>query len=347
MSDAGRFLFGPAGAALLSIAQMTVFIFIMAAHLTSFSVMMNVLTEHRQCTILYGAIGLIVSILLGLPRTLKSQTFCSVLSCLSVTAAILVTLMNVTIGRKPNPNFVAVAHHDFPNTMIALLNIIMAYSGHVAFFGFASELKHPPDFKKSITLLMVVSTVFYSIVGSVIYVFVGPTVPSPALGAASPLVRKIAYGVAIPTIVIAGVINGHVASKHVYFRIWRGTDVPHQKTFLSFGSWVGIVAAVWVVAFVLAQSLPDFHHLLALVSAMFCGWFSFGLTGFFYLYRNADAIRRGEKIVGAVFNVGIIIMGFMICGLGLYASGVAISKGEAGKPWSCADNSLAELKVSS
>lgn len=53
----------------------------------------------------------------------------------------------------------------------------------------------------------------YLIVAIVTYRYAGTDVKSPALSSASPLLQKVAYGVAIPTIVIAGVINGHVAAK--------------------------------------------------------------------------------------------------------------------------------------
>jgi hypothetical protein len=51
----------------------------------------------------------------------------------------------------------------------------------------------------------------YTVTAVVIYAYTGDDVRSPALGSTSPLLAKIAYGIALPTIVIAGVINGHVA----------------------------------------------------------------------------------------------------------------------------------------
>ena len=45
----------------------------------------------------------------------------------------------------------------------------------------------------------------YLIVAIVTYRYAGTDVASPALGSTSPLLRKVAYGIAIPTIVIAGV----------------------------------------------------------------------------------------------------------------------------------------------
>ncbi|KAF1810290.1 hypothetical protein P152DRAFT_516157 [Eremomyces bilateralis CBS 781.70] len=339
VADSGYMLFGRFGWYLFSIAQLVVFVFIMAAHITSFSIMMNVVTEHGACSILFALTGFGVSFILALPRTLKSQSIFSFVSCVSVTAAVIITMISVGVT-KPNPNNFQWANtaSDFPHAMVALLNIIMAYSGHVAYFGFTSELREPKDFWKSLTMLLGSSSVLYIVTGCVIYYYVGTGVPSPALGAASPLVRKIAYGIAVPTIVVAGVINGHVASKHVYLRVWRETSVPHERTFKSWSSWVGIVFALWVLAWIIAEAIPNFHHLLALVSALFCGWFSFGITGFFYLYRNWEDIRQGKRKLGVVFNIGIVIMGFLICILGLYASITTLSQGEGGSPFSCADN---------
>jgi hypothetical protein len=89
---------------------------------------------------------------------------------------------------------------------------------------------------------------FYITMSVVIYYFAGPHVASPALGSASPLITKIAFGIALPTILIAGVVNGSVACKYVYLRVWAGTDVVHQNGVKSVGSWVAICASAWVAA---------------------------------------------------------------------------------------------------
>jgi hypothetical protein len=59
--------------------------------------------------------------------------------------------------------------------------------------------------------LQITDTILYTVTAVVIYRFTGDDVRSPALGSTSPIVAKVAYGIALPTIVIAGVINGHVA----------------------------------------------------------------------------------------------------------------------------------------
>lgn len=77
MADAGYIMFGPIGRELFGIGQMIVLIFIMAAHITSFAIMMNVETNHGTCSIIFSVIALALSFALTLPRTLKSMSWLS------------------------------------------------------------------------------------------------------------------------------------------------------------------------------------------------------------------------------------------------------------------------------
>jgi hypothetical protein len=72
-------------------------------------------------------------------------------------------------------------------------------------------MKDPREFHKALYTLQITDTILYTVTAVVIYVYTGDSVRSPALGSTSPLLAKVAYGIALPTIVIAGVINGHVA----------------------------------------------------------------------------------------------------------------------------------------
>lgn len=165
---------------------------------------------------------------------------------------------------------------------VARLTVITV--AHATFFGFASESEDPRNFPKSLAMLQVVDTVMYLVSAMVIYHYAGPDVRSPALSSAGPLMKKVCYGLAIPTVsrelyvqvqransnitlqvVISGVVMGHVACKYIYVRIFRGTDHMHQRSFLSIGSWVGIALAVWTVAWIIAESIPVFNDLLSLI----------------------------------------------------------------------------------
>lgn len=178
---------------------------------------------------------------------------------------------------KASQAFPPASKDPFKDGMNAALNIVLAYSGHVTYFGFFSELRNPRDYKKSLILVQTTAITLYVMVAVVIYYYVGPHVESPALSSASPKIAKIAYGVAIPTIIIAGVLNAHVASTAVYRWAWKKRGDPmvyKEKTARAWISWLVIVTTVWVLAWIIAEAIPTFKYLLGLVSALFSGWYS-------------------------------------------------------------------------
>ena len=73
-------------------------------------------------------------------------------------------------------------------------------AGNVAFFTFMSELRDPEDYPKALCLVQSIDIILYVVAAVVIYCYAGQDVTSPALGSASPVVRKVAYGIALPTV---------------------------------------------------------------------------------------------------------------------------------------------------
>lgn len=60
-------------------------------------------------------------------------------------------------------------------------------------------------------------------------------------------------------------INGHVACKYIYVRLFRGTDRMHKRNLLSLGSWVLIGLVLWTLAWIIAEAIPVFNNLLSLI----------------------------------------------------------------------------------
>jgi amino acid permease len=203
MADAGGLLMGRAGQLGLGIAQVVFYIFVMGSHVLTFSIMMNVLTDHGSCTLLYSALGLLVSFILTLPRQLEKLSHLSSVSFVSIVMAILVTMISIVISKdSPGPIPLispALATHE---ACLAIANIVFAYAGHVAFFTMFSELQEIKDYPRALTMLHLCEMILYTITAIVIYAYVGPSVKSPALNSAEYLYRKILYGIAIPTVCI-------------------------------------------------------------------------------------------------------------------------------------------------
>ena len=77
MADAGEVMLGPFGRELLGVAQMLFLVFIMASHILTFTVAMNSITSNGTCSIVFGVVGLVVSFICSLPRTLQNMSWLS------------------------------------------------------------------------------------------------------------------------------------------------------------------------------------------------------------------------------------------------------------------------------
>ncbi|OQE36812.1 hypothetical protein PENCOP_c011G05766 [Penicillium coprophilum] len=345
MGDAGELLFYPLGLSrfgreFLGTAQLLFLIFVMGSHLLTFSVMLDTVTDHATCSIVFGIVGLVVSFIFALPRTLRKVSWFSFASFASIIAALLITMIAIAVQRPGDGKIDATTTVSLSKGFLAVTNIVFAYAGHVAFFGFISEMKTPTDYPKTLYLLQITDTSMYVIAAVVIYIYGGKDVKSPALSSTSPITAKVAYGIAIPTIVIAGVINGHVASKYVYVRLFRGTDHMQKRTFFSVGSWILITLVLWVIAWIISEAIPVFNTLLSLITSLFASWFTYGLSGVFWLFLNRGQYWASwKKMVLTAINLGIVAIGACLCGMGLWVSGKAIHDDSSGASFSCAAKS--------
>ncbi|GAM82804.1 hypothetical protein ANO11243_007900 [Dothideomycetidae sp. 11243] len=235
---------------------------------------------------------------------------------------------------------VAAKDTSLQNYALGISNIVISFTGHTAYFSFISELRKPEDFPKSLALLQTLCVTAYVVVAVVIYAYAGNTVASPALSSTTPTVRKVAYGVAIPTIVVAGVVNAHVCVKNIYVRMWRGTKVMHQTNLKSVGSWVGLVIVCHIIAFIIANAIPVFNDLLGILGALLCTWFSLGIPAVFWLSMNRTRLfLNWSKSSLTVLNVIIFLISLVSCGLGTWASFKSIVEFSSNrKPFSCATN---------
>ncbi|KAH6639706.1 transmembrane amino acid transporter protein-domain-containing protein [Boeremia exigua] len=338
--DCGELIAGPVGREIMAVGSILILVFVSGAHVLTFSVALNALTGHGACTIIFAVAGMVICFILGLPRTFKDVSKLSIISCASIILAVSIAMIGIGISKPHAGDILAVRPGlPFVKGLGPVLNIILAYTGHVAFLSFQSELRDPRDFKKALFFEQGIAVTFYMTISAVIYYYAGPFVTSPALGSASPVVTKIAFGFAIPTIIISGVVNGSVACKYLYIRMWKGTDVVHQKSFKSIGSWVAICAALWIVAWLLAEAIPNFNLLLGLIAALFGSWFSYALpmVMWFYQYRGSW-FKSKRMIVWSICNAFLFCIGVAIFALGMWASGHDLRNGSGGKVFSCANN---------
>jgi hypothetical protein len=220
LGDAREILLGKFGRELFGTGLFLFCLFIMGSHILTFRIMMNTVTNHATCSILFGIIGMVISIVLSLPRMMKGMIWMSFVSFLSILTAVMITMISVGI-ESPSPGTIikATTATTLYTAFQAVSNIVFAYCAHVAFFGLIAELETQQDFKKSLFMLQGFEICLYLTVAIVVYFYIGSEVTSPAFNSAGPLMSKIAFGIAIPTIIGAGVVNGHTDLGYIYSRI--------------------------------------------------------------------------------------------------------------------------------
>ncbi|KDQ49937.1 hypothetical protein JAAARDRAFT_142662 [Jaapia argillacea MUCL 33604] len=284
MADAGQIIFGPVGREVLGFAQVVFLVFICGSHVLTGLIAFDTITSGASCSIVWALIVAIIGFVLTLPRTLGGISYMSVISFISIISAVFITMIGVGVEGHKSP-ISASANLSFATGFLAVTDIIFAYAGHVAFLVFISEMKQPKDFPKALYFLQIADTTLYLIVGVVVYAFAGAGTVSPALGNTGPTLRKIAYGIALPTIIVAGVINGHVCAKLVRHTIFitfgkDGSKSMHMSshTLRGWVTWVAICLTIWALAFIIAEVIPFFNDLLGVISSLFASWFTYGIS---------------------------------------------------------------------
>jgi hypothetical protein len=152
MGDAGELLFHPLGLSrfgreFMGTAQLFFLIFVMGSHLLTFSVMMDTVTDHATCSIVFGIVGLVVSFIFALPRTLRKVSWFS-FACMyfhasstmtyllnatafaSIIAALLITMIAIAVQRPGDGKVDATTTVSLSKGFLAVTNIVFAYGNY-------------------------------------------------------------------------------------------------------------------------------------------------------------------------------------------------------------------------
>ena len=185
-----------------------------------------------------------------------------------------------------------------------------------------AEMHTPRDYVKSIWVLGLIEIFIYTLTGSIIYSFVGNGVNSPAILSASPIMSRVAFGLALPVIFISGSINSTVVGKYIMGRAFPNSELRYVHTKKGWALWLVLICAVTIIAWVIAEAIPFFNALLGIISSLFSSGFTLTFPALFWFSLikegkwNANRKNIGLSIANAlVFLIGIIVL---VCGT--YAS---------------------------
>lgn len=212
-----------------------------------------------------------------------------------------------------------------------------------------AEMRDPvEDFPSALTGLYLVTPVLYSFVGIGIYCLGGEYTQSSTLETPSLIPAKVVYGVVIPAVLTAALGNGHVGVKYIFIVAMCRMNKLHEviaSIVWSWGTWLIITTAFWVVACILANAILIFDSLLSIQSATTYAWFSFGINSILWFSWNKGNFFNGNKQIALfLLNCGIIGWPLFMIAAGLWASVMAMldifaSDGGVSGSFSYGDNS--------
>ncbi|EAW07759.1 putative neutral amino acid permease [Aspergillus clavatus NRRL 1] len=337
--------------------------FIQGLHCLVGAKYLNTMTNHGTCTIIWSLVTAIISLVFSLPRTFDSLSKAATLSAIFTFVSVMLALIFSAIEDKPagytaaqgDPIVTAfpVAGTTFVSGVNAFLNISYTFIGQITLPSFIAEMKEPKDFWKSVTAVTIAEIIVFSLVGAVVYVYTGNQyMTAPAFGSiGNEVYKKVSFSFMIPTLIFLGVLYASVSARFIFFRFFDGTRHKGNHTVVGWAAWTGILAVLWILAFIIAEVIPFFSDLLSIMSSLFDSFFGFIFWGVAYLRMRYDDHgpgfykKRGIRgWIGFIVNVCLILVGLFFLGPGTYAAidSVVISyrTGAVGSAFSCADNGL-------
>ncbi|OBT81973.1 hypothetical protein VE02_09322 [Pseudogymnoascus sp. 03VT05] len=355
IDDAGALIFGRIGRVILSVAFCLYWVFVSGSGILGISIALNAVSTHGACTAVFATIAAILGFAFSSVRTLGRITWLAWIGLPCILTAVMIVTIAVSIQDRPAAapktqahfvsDFKIIGNPSFTDGIAAVSNLVFAFSGTPGFFAIMSEMRSPRRYTPALLISQSCVTATYTIISCVVYYYCGSYASSPALGSAGDYVKKIAYGFALPGLIVTTTIVIHIPAKYIFVHLLRSSRHLNSNTATHWISWLSCTFGVTIIAYIIANSIPNFNSLVSLIGALLGTLLCFQPYGCMWLYDNWAKGRRSSRswlpMVG--FSIFVILSGTFIMVAGTYGSVVAIidsyTKSGSATAFSCADNS--------
>ncbi|TVY40870.1 N amino acid transport system protein [Lachnellula subtilissima] len=322
----------------------------------AFTIALNAVSSHAICTVAFGAIAyFIIASAASIPK-LKDLSWIAWVGFASIVAAILTVVIAVTQRERPaaapqtdpyDLGFKALppAGTTFAAAWSAALAIFSSSANTPAFLPVIAEFKKPQHYFRSVYVSMGFINAAYFSLGLTMFAYCGKWIASPALGSGGPTIKIISYALAIPGLIAGAVITIHIAAKTLFVRILRNTVHLEGNTKTRWFAWFGCTYGLGLIAWLLAEAVPFFNSLVALIGALGFAPLGVCLPALFWFHMH-PGYRRGmwKQKTAWVLHVGMFGVGLFTLFVGTYAVINEIidqfKNKRVGEAFSCADNSM-------
>ncbi|KAJ5495348.1 hypothetical protein N7539_000464 [Penicillium diatomitis] len=329
------------------------YVIVAASGIIGVSTALNALSGHAICTVWFTFIATVIIAGFASVRKFSHIGWLTWVGFASVYIAVFIIVVGVTTRDRPAAapstgeydfGYRVIGNPSFTTGITAAATIFVSSAATSAFLPVISEMRKPRDYPKAVYLSMSLVTASYLTFSLVIYAWCGQWIASPSLGSAGPTVKRVAYGIALPGLIVSGCLYVHVAAKYLFVRILRNSRHLQTNTVIHWGTWLSCTVGMAAISFLLACAIPIFNYVLALVGALCFAPLALCLPGWLWLYSYRDYCRGSllQRTAYAAHVVLILLGAFLTVG-GTYGVIVQINQayadGSISSAFSCADNS--------
>ena len=330
-ADVGSLLFGRVGSSIFVAAFVSLLIFVVGSHCLTGAIAFKDIVQTNICSTAFSAISAAILLFLAIPPSFADIAILGYIDFASIILAIGITMIATgvqdrgSLGGDAEPYVAWSAWPKqgitFEEAIVSTNSIVFAYSFGGCLPSFMDDMHTPSDYVKTLWMLGGSQIAIYTLTGSLIYLFVGQTVQSPALLSAGPLISRIVFGFALPVIFISGSINTTVVCRYIHGKVFAASAARHVNTPRGWATWLALVFAVTVLAWVIAEAIPIFSDILSISSSLFVSGLSYYIPPvlWFVLLKKGRWYERANW-VPALCNGVVFLVGVVVLGCGTYAS---------------------------
>ncbi|KAJ6109203.1 hypothetical protein N7486_001437 [Penicillium sp. IBT 16267x] len=323
-------LFGPGARHFINFTQaLQMFLTVAVVLLGQTQLIAQLAASVNLCYIVCALIALFVSMSSGYMRSLKHLGwFCNLSVWINIVSFIIICAAAAKYGPDPtasvnngilpkawatNPapvkTFVGTPPAEYQQTDSQLFaaqfnginSMVYAYSGALLFVAFLSEMRQPMDFWKAVFLAQSFITVVYVFFGAFAYSYYGQYCYVSITQSVKPLSLQVLSNVlSLITGWLAVFLYFNVGMKTVYIEV--GQELFHAPPITSTKGkylWWGLGPLYWILAFVIAMSIPQFGAFTNFVGGLFSLNFTYSFSGVMYL---GYMIHEGARLPGEGFD---------------------------------------------
>ncbi|KAJ5820512.1 hypothetical protein N7474_006103 [Penicillium riverlandense] len=201
----------------------------------------------------------------------------------------------------PPPDQFQPAAVGFAGQLNGINQMVYSWGGALLFVAFLAEMRHPMDFWKGLMCAQIFICVVYIFFGAFVYSYYGQYSAQVITTAIQPFsLQTVANVFALLTGAIACIMYFNIGMKTVYIEVFQEVfHFPPIVTRKGRLMWYALGPVYWIIAFIVAASVPNLNGISGLVGALLILNFTYTFPALLYVGYNC---QMGARLPGEGFN---------------------------------------------